>query len=335
MMRIRRRVAVAWAASALVAALAVGGTGAAAKPDTTKVKYDAASDAEYAAMWVNSFGPGELAAGGTRTVTNRGVTVDAVPFHVGADFSVFDHLKYIAISTESFEVPESGSLEFSVDITAETPGTEEGRVIHGCYGPSGSYAAVGDPCAQPFEQVARQGQQAGVVLNMVNFETGQLFDWFIAGDTAFALIERLPTVVTGSPGTPLDLAYTQIIKEVDIKPGKTHTVAIRYTRGPAISRVEYFLDGKLFVQVDDVGVPLDVQGVPFTGYAPATGQGESLKDRLDSFVIGHGLFSLLDAFPYQHPEAPQLSVSIPLSERLFGQGAVGTWDKFRVTTKTA
>ncbi len=286
-------------------------------------------------MWVNSFGPGELAAGGTRTVTKQGVTVDAVPFHVGADFSVFDHLKYIAISTQSFNVPESGSLEFSVDITAETPGTEQGRVIHGCYGPSGSYAAVGDPCAAPFEQVALQGQQAGVVLNMVNFETGQLFDWFIAGDTAFALIERLPTAVTGSPGTPLDLAYTQIVTEVDLKPGKKHSVAIRYNRGPATSSVDYFLDGKLVTHVDDVGVPLDVQGVPFTGYAPATGLGEPLKDRLDSFVIGHGLFSLLDAFPYQHPEAPELSVSIPLSERLFGQGAVGTWDKFRVTTKAA
>jgi len=29
----------------------------------------------------------------------------------------------------------------------------------------------------------------------------------------------------------------------------------------------------------------------------------------------------LDAFPFQHPEAPALNVSIPLSERLFGQGA--------------
>ena len=31
-----------------------------------------------------------------------------------------------------------------------------------------------------------------------------------------------------------------------------------------------------------------------------------------SFSIGHGLFSLIDAFPYQHPEAPELSVSIPV-----------------------
>ncbi len=331
----RRRLLAGFTAVALLGVTAADGARVAATPPRTQhVKYDASTEAEYGQLWANTFGPLELAAGGTRTTTKHGTTVSAVPFHVGADFSVFDHLKYIAISAQSFAVPETGSLEFSVDITAETPGTTADRVIHGCYGDPGSYLNIGDPCAAPFEQTVLQGQQAGVVLNMINFETGQLFDWFIAGDTAFALIERLPTVVTGSPGTPLDLAYTQIIKEVKIKPGKKHRVAIRYTRGPDESFVEYFLDGSLFTRVDNVGIPLDKQGVPFTGYAPSTGAGEPLKDRLDSFVIGHGLFSLLDAFPYQHPEAPALSVSIPISERLFGQGAIGSWDKFSVTTRT-
>lgn len=284
-------------------------------------------------MWANIYGPLELAAGGTLDVGKRGVTVAAVPFHVGADFSVFDHLKYIAVSTESFAVPEVGSLEFSADITADTSGTDPDRVIHGCSGDAFSYLEVGAPCVAPYERTVLEGQQAGVVLNMINFETGQLFDWFISDNQAFALIERLPSTVTGSPGTPIDLAYTQIIAATDIKPGKKHQVAIRYTRGPGTSRVEYFLDGQLFTAVDDVGVPLDVQGVPFTGYAPSLGRGEPLQDRLDSFVIGHGLFSLLDAFPYQHPDAPELSVSIPMSERLFGQGAIGTWDKVEVTTR--
>jgi hypothetical protein len=47
---------------------------------------------------------------------------------------------------------------------------------------------------------------------MINFETGQLFDWFISEDKAFALIERLPSNVTGNLGTDLDLVYTKIIK---------------------------------------------------------------------------------------------------------------------------
>jgi hypothetical protein len=285
-------------------------------------------------MWSNIYGPLELGAGGNRVVTKWGTTVTAVPFHVGADYSVYDHLKYIGVSTQSFPVPTKGSLEFEVEIKAFTPGTQHGRVVNGCYGPPSSYTYVGAPCAQPFQQVVRQGQQAGVVLNMINFETGQLFDWFISGETAFALIERLPSNVTNSPGTGLDLAYTQIIKEVRVEPYRKHKVAIRYTRGPNASYVEYFLDGDLFTRVDNVGIPLDKQGHPFTGYAPSLGSGEQLKDRLNSFVIGHGLFSLVDAFPFQHPDAPQLSVSIPMSQRLFGQGAIGSWDKFKVTTKT-
>jgi hypothetical protein len=328
-----RRLLLALSLVAPVCALGGPGSVSAGPGSFTRVPYEAATAAEYAALWDNPYGRLELDAGGTIQVGRDGVTVAAAPFHVGADFSVFDHLKYIAISKQAFTVPETGSLEFAVDITADTSGTDPDRVIHGCYGAGGSYLAVGDPCAQPFQHTVLEGQQAGVVLNMVNFETGQLFDWFVADNTAFALIERLPSVVTGSPGTPLDLAYTQIIAETDIKPGKKHQVAIRYTRGPSTSRVEYFLDGQLFAAVDDVGVPLDVQGVPFTGYAPSTGPGEPLKDRLDSFVIGHGLFSLLDAYPYQHPEAPELSVSIPIAERLFGQGAIGTWDKFEVTTR--
>lgn len=321
-------------AFALVWAFSVSSAFGATPPGAKVEKYDAATDSEYQAMWANIYGPLELAAGGTRYVGKEGTTVSAVPFHVGADFSVFDHLKYIGVSTKSFTVPTNGSLEFSVDITARTPGTREGLTIFGCYGAPYSYQNVGDRCDQNYQQTVRQGQQAGVVLNMINFETGQLFDWFISEDRAFALIERLPSVVTGNPGTPLNLAYTQIIKEVKIKPGKKHNVAIRYTRGPNKSYVEYFLDGEQFARIDNVGIPLDKQGVPFTGYSPSTGNGEQLKDRLNSFVIGHGLFSLLDAFPYQHPDRPDLSVSIPMSERLFGQGAVGNWDKFKVTTKT-
>ena len=111
-------------------------------------------------------------------------------------------------------------------------------------------------------------------------------------------------------------------------------MSIRYSRGPGKSTVEYFLDHKLFATIDQVGIPLDKRNppVPFTGYAPSLGNGAQVS--LDSVVIGHGLFSLLDAFPYQHPGAPLLSVSVPLSERLFGQGAIGTWKDFEVRTTT-
>jgi hypothetical protein len=145
--------------------------------------------------------------------------------------------------------------------------------------------------------------------------------------------------------------YTQIIDEVTISPGTTHLVAIRYTRTPKTSYVEYFLDRKLVSKIGNIGVPLDVQGVEYTGYAPAIpgATGENLRDEINSFTIGHGTFSLLDAFPYQWgwfdtctgesldpltSAACGLSVSIPTSERLFGQGVRAYFDDFTVTTST-
>ncbi|MGD9705726.1 MAG: DUF6081 family protein [Acidimicrobiia bacterium] len=326
--------ALAGAAVLVCAGIAPVGVAAAHKPPKSVVHYDFHTLAEYEALWSNPYGLGEMELKDTRKVSKHGAfSLSARPFRTASDVSVFDHLKYIAISNAEFAVPESGSLMFSVDIKADTSRTEPGRIIHGCYGESGSFPTIDSPCAQPWAEPALEGQQAGVVLNMVNFATGQLFDWFLTDDTAFALVERLPSNVTGFGDVGLDRAYTQIIKEVELKKsGEEHEVAIRYTRNATDSYVEYFLDDDLVARVDDVGVPLDEQGVDFTGIYPSLGAGEPLKDELDSFVIGHGLFSVIDAFPFQHPERPDLSVSIPISERIFGQGAKGTFSDFEVTT---
>jgi len=125
--------------------------------------------------------------------------------------------------------------------------------------------------------------------------------------------------------------YTQIIDEVPIAPGVPHTVAIRFTRDRQRSLVEYFLDGDRVSKVKHVGIPLDVQPVKYSGIYPSLGAGELLGEQINSVVIGHGLFSLLDAFPFQHPEAPALSVSIPMEQRLFGQGAKASFDNVVVT----
>ncbi len=288
----------------------------------------------------------------TRSFAGGRFTVSAAPFRVGADFSVFDHLTYIGISTSVFPVPEKGSVEFASEITARTPGTIPGLTIHGVYGPPFTWPDWLAPPPSGFARYAApvlEGQQAGVVMNMIDFCTGQLFDWFVAGQTAFALIERLPTNVTGNtanPGCPgatyvgREQMYTQIIREVAVAPNTAHAVSIRYTAKK--NEVEYFLDGVRIARVPNVGIPLDRQGITYTGTSPSLGAGENLAGKIGAFAIGHGLFSLLDAFPYQHPEAPELSVSIPLGDstpagagnaRLFGQGAIGTFDDFTVTTK--
>jgi uncharacterized protein DUF6081 len=301
---------------------------------TVVVDYDSHSSAEYAGRWDFPMGPGEPAVSDTRKVTGDGVvSIAAVPFQTGTD-AIFDHAKYFAVSHDSFAMPGNGSLEFSVDIEAATPGTQPGRVIHG------SYTDTPDG-ARPYAEPTLEGQQAALMFNMTNAQTGQIFDWFVSGSSVFALIERLPSNVT-NPSLPagdphyvgLNRAYTQIVKSATIRPGQTRHYAIRYTRNVAQSSVEYLLDGELFARVDHVGIPLDTQGAAYTGVYPSyhSAPGEELKDRMDTFMIGHGLYSVLDAFPFQHPGAPELAVSIPIAERLFGQGAQGQFSKFEVTT---
>jgi hypothetical protein len=336
-----------------LAAIAVGGGVAQAAPLT--FAYDTFNKpgyslADYYAKWSNPYGLIEMESNDTRNFAGKRFNVSAVPFTRSADFSVFDHLKYIGVSNAVFPVPPTGSVAFSADIAASTPGTVDGLTQLGLFGGPFSWTdPFSETVAPDYAAQVLQGQQAGVVLNMIDFCTGQLFDWFVAGDTAFPLIERLPTNITGNTSNPncpgatyvgRELMYTQIIKELPVAPGVSHKVSIRYTRKRDSSLVDYFLDGKRVARVEDVGVPLDVQGVPYTGIYPSLGHGEPLHDQISSFAIGHGLFSLLDAFPFQHPEAPELSVSIPVGPgpagyaRLFGQGASGSFDNFLVTTES-
>jgi hypothetical protein len=312
--------------------LAVGLALAAAPAAAGTIVYDsfdtpAYSLAGYGAKWANPYGLGEMSLADTRDFSGGTFAIKAPVFQTGFDFSVYDHLKYMAASTQNFAVPTNGSLTFTSTITATAHNTQAaGRVINGTYVQSGL----------PYSATALEGQQAGAVMNMIDFSTGQLFDWFISGSTAFTLIERLPSAVTNPallPGDPnyvgMDKMYTQIIKQIDIGPGP-HVASITYSDAGSVS---YFLDGNLVSKVDNVGIPLDQQGgAAWAGTYPSYGPGEALGGKIRNLTIGHGLFSLLDAFPFQHPDRPDLAVSIPVSERLFGQGMDATFDNFTVTS---
>ena len=109
------------------------------------------------------------------------------------------------------------------------------------------------------------------------------------------------------------------------------------------------MDDHVVAIVHNVGIPLDKQHVRYTGLYPSLGKGEQLNGRIQSVQIGHGLFSLLDAFPFQYgctpasatgpgmcdPATAKYSVSIPAAQRSFGQGAVGTFGHFQVVTETS
>jgi hypothetical protein len=331
---VRRTAGATLAVCALLVAgtQSVAGPASAAARSTTVLVYDNFAKPggytldDYAKKWTNSYGPLEMGDGhDTRNFASNAFNVSAAPFRTAVDYSVFDHLKYFAASNQSFPVPTVGSVEISSTITATTPGTTPNRTITGTYIQSGL----------PWSGNAIEAQQAGAVMNVVDFSTGQLFDWFVAGHSVMALIERLPSNVTGSPDfVGRDKMYTQIIKAAPAAPGP-HAVSIRFSRGAdGIGHADYYLDGALFTHVDHVGIPLDRQSPPvaFEGSYPSLGAGEELGSKVNSLTIGHGLFSLLDAFPFQHPDSPELAVSVPLSQRAFGQGVIASFDDFKVKT---
>jgi hypothetical protein len=303
---------------------------------------------DYSEKWITPNGLGEMAVNDTRNFSGGYLSLSAVPFQTTSDVDVNDHRKYLAVSSQTFPVPENGTLVLSSDIEASTQGTVPDLIQHGVYGPSGSWLDPANPTVTP-EYRARllQGQQAALVMNVLDFCTGQVFDWFIASDTAFVLM----STVTGNVSNPdcpeasevgIDKMYTQIVREVPVRPDTWHHVDIALTRHGGAAWVDYFLDHHLIAHVANIGIPLDKQGASFTGTYPSLGPGERLGDQLDSVRFGHGVFSLLDAFPFQHPEALELSVSIPAPTsptpsavgrtRLYGQGASGSFDNFTTLT---
>ena len=179
----------------------------------------------------------------TRTFESGKLRIDAAPFQTAADFSVFDHIKYFALNPAAVPIPQDGSITFSAEIEAETPGTVPGRIIEGTYTDSG----------QPYRGIALEGQQACATLHMIDFATGQLFDWLVSENKALALTERLPTIVTGSPGAGRNEIYTQIVGEFDITPGP-HDYAIRYSRDDAGDQVEFLIDGQVMASYEGWGV---------------------------------------------------------------------------------
>jgi hypothetical protein len=330
---------VALAALGLSPAASPTAASAADESRTTVIMYDnfekpgGYTMADYFKKWQNKFGPGEMAVKETRSFKDGVFSVGAVPYQTAHDSSVLDHVKYFGTSSETFKIPRVGSIEFSADFTAETPGIQPGHVIHGTYGPPYSY-----PAGKPWQQTLMDGQQAAVSLHMIDFHTGQLFDWLVTSTLAYPLTERLPSSVANPallPGDPSYAGrkemYTQYLNPVPISPGP-HNYAIRFTRTQTTSWVEYFLDGRLVTKVDKTGIPVDVQGVPYTGTFPSLGPGKLLVEEINSVTMAHGLVGVVDAFPFHHHESPEMSVSIPRQERLFGQGARSAFDNFQITT---
>ncbi len=268
---------------------------------------------------------------------NKRLKVSAPKFHWSSDYSFYDHIKYLALSTKKFRLPEEGSVMFSSLMKAQVFNTH----------PKLKIVAHKLSDHQQIGYTINEGRQASAVLRMSNaHQTGMVFDWVVYGDQAFALIERLQD----APVHPANIqsAYSQIIKLFKIS-SEEHNFAIRYTRSlrKNCDKVEYLIDGKVLSVVNNIGIPLDKQkGFKNKSITdPSQGAGEYLVDKMTTMHIGHGLFSRIDVFPYQQQDLTNKSVTLPLEgtilkdsgsnhyaiARLWGQGAIGFFNDFNVT----
>ena len=318
--------------AAILGALALAAGPAAAAPHRTSVLYDnfAGGAAAYPQKWSLFFSL-EQQFGATNLPAFSGgrLVLDADPFRGWMDTTCApgfqacvnaDHVKYQALSKQAFTVPRRGSVAVSADIEGLTLGTRPGYVV----------PATG--------RRLPEAHQAAAVMQLIAPAVGQTFDWFVSRHEAIPKIERTLAPV-GRVG--LDRAYTQFLRAVKIRPG-WHLFSIRYARGLARrDEVDWSIDGRRVATVHDAGIPLDVQDPARYGHITfrSLGPGERVASRMNSVLIGHGIYSFVDNFPFfpayeLFPAYQQFFVSIPKDQRIFGQGIDAKFDNFRIETVT-
>lgn len=278
-------------------------------------QYDNFDDpTSYEDKWLSVsefFGSEEPEARSSRNSASGALAIEATPFVTSQDYGL-DHMKYLALSTRSYEVPLRGSVEVSASITALTPGAVHNRLTSN-------------------GRRLTESQQAAATLELVdNGDTGVRFAWYVSQNRAFALYERL--TLDGS--CDLERTYSQIVQEITIPPG-AHTFGIRYLRNTGAAgfgdKVGWLMDGINRAEVRNVGVPIEIRNNrPVTFLAQ--GPGERLDNRLNRMTIGHGLATMMDEFPYNQCPTIQTN-SVPQTQRIFGQGVSATWDNFRVVVE--
>jgi Family of unknown function (DUF6081) len=174
---------------------------------------------------------------------------------------IFDNPKHLIVSVAKFTIPRIGESVFSVQMAAEKIG--------------------GNPLSY------RDGFAS---FNVLDFDTGSIFDHIATGRHALVVHERLLLPNITDPSDTFSWFVEAPLSLGEFDPTEFHKYAIAFD--PAIRRVRWLVDDRLTFETRDVRVP-------------------------DSLQVGFGLFTL-------YPFAGGRSVS------LRGQGMAGRWRCLRV-----
>ncbi|EGG21583.1 hypothetical protein DFA_01469 [Cavenderia fasciculata] len=250
-------------------------------------KLDAQEHIEIPEQWYY-FGFGDFVGNqGIQSIVKEGgsgfLRIDSNPFTLTHP-SVLDHVKWLALTKESVAVPENGSLTCSFKVRANTLGADR------------------HPFGDAIRDAKNDPRLAMGVVNSLDFETMLVADFAMAGNSLYAIYERLPF----AKGDYASFTY-MIPIATDIDPAAFLDLAITWDH--PTKTVRWIVGGKVVYQVDRIGYQISREYV-----AVDRGGVEELAFPR-SISCGFGTFSLLDSAETCHIDSTSSSMSSSLGKR--------------------
>ena len=208
-----------------------------------------------------------------------------------------------------------------------------------------TYGTAGHPFGDAIDDPEDDNRLAAVGMNVIDFESFMVFDFFVTNETIYAIYERLPF---GRPVLGNYAAFTFSIPLTSTLPGEQHHLEVAYDKNAGTVRwivddIERYAVSAIGHHVDRRYMTLDHGGVeqPVAPNQLACGMG--MFTLLDGHLpSGTGLVRLssVDGF-YFDPEVGEPTPETFLDDesleqnRLFGQGAELSVTKYVISSKPA
>lgn len=225
------------------------------------------------------FAVGDYVANDGQPTQNRktGLTVSSVPFTKRSQ-GILDHTKFLVLTQQSFTVPDA-DIELFVEATMSYRST--GLTINGELAPGIRKYAAG------IQSIKDEPRLSAGTLNLVDLDTGMVFDFVFSDSTIYALYEHLP--VTD------DTYVFTFAKAVASRPDDlTKPVVLRIGYNKFRNEVTWYIDGNPVYKVQRVGLPLVERDL----YVLNGDVYPKREVKIESLAAGFGTFTLLDFFPF-------------------------------------
>lgn len=161
------------------------------------------------------------------TMSEGTFTVEVERFELAHDqVQIIDNPKHLVLTTEVFPVPETGVASFAVDMAATS--------------------INGD---------AHDYRDGFAAFNVLDIETGWVFDVAASSNHVYAIYEMLP--VPGAQAAPFTYVANNPVAPLRTDPGQTHRCEVQLDRGNNSAR--WLVDDALVFAVDGVRVPSGVR----------------------------------------------------------------------------